>query len=191
MKLSILIPSTHDRNEILCELIDHLKYQIDELKCEEEVEIILNVDNSELSIGAKRQQMIYQATGEYLTFIDSDDWVADEYIEEILLAIEDSPDVVSIKGYMTHDGKKRENFIIAKDLPYITITDTKGDNSYLRHSNHLAPIKTEIARKIGYKDLKFAEDYDYSLRLKNSGLLKTEIRIDTTDMYHYRYKKNK
>lgn len=79
---------------------------------------------------------------------------------------------------------------ISKDLPYITITDGAGNNEYARFNNHLSPIKKSIALQIGFKDLKFAEDYDYALRLKNSGLIKSEYFINH-DMYHYRYVKNK
>jgi len=175
---------------MLDELIDHLKYQIDECVANDKVEILTDIDGGELSVGAKRQKLIELSKGHYICHIDSDDWVSNDYVEWILLAIEDSPDVIGFSGYMTHDGIKRENFNISKDLAYITIIDGNGNNEYSRFNNHLSPIKKSIALQIGFKDLKFAEDYDYALRLKNSGLIKTEVFIPH-ELYHYRYIKNK
>lgn len=190
MKLSILIPSTHNRDSMLYELIDNLYNQIDEGKLKDEIEIITDIDNFELSVGFKRQRLIEKAKGEYLCFIDSDDLVSKDYIELVYLAITKSPDVVSFNGYMTTDDKSRDNFKIMKDLPYITITDVHGNKEHLRFNNHLSPIKREIALKIGYKDLRFAEDYDYAKRLKESFLIKTEYYINS-ELYHYRYKTKK
>jgi hypothetical protein len=186
IKLSLLIPTTYSRKDMLAELLDHLKYQIDKCGALDTVEIIIDEDGGESSVGSKRQGLIESARGEFVVHIDSDDWVSSDYIECILLAIESNPDVIGFEGYMTHDGERRENFKISKDLLYITIKDGYGKNEYLRFNNHLSPIKRDIALKIGFKDMKFAEDYDYALRLKESGLIKTEVYIPK-DLYHYRY----
>ena len=190
IKLSVLIPSTYNRQSMLDELLDHLKYQIEDCSAEESVEIMTDIDGGELSVGKKRQRLIEAANGLYVVHIDSDDLVPNDYLERILLALESEPDVIGFDGYMTHDGVNRENFKISKDLPYITIKDATGSNQYARFNNHLSPIKKSIALQIGFKDLKFAEDYDYALRLKESGLIKKEVYINH-DMYHYRYQKNK
>lgn len=190
MKLSILIPSTEDRNKMVFLLLEHLHNQIEKENVVADVEIITDIDNGEISVGAKRQRLIEKARGEYLIFIDSDDWVSDDYLKLIISAIGNNPDVVGFNGYMTHNGINREGFQISKDLSYITIKDAKGNNFYSRHTNHLCPIKREIALKIGYRDMKFQEDYDYAVRLKKSGLLKTEHFIDS-ELYHYKYVKNK
>jgi glycosyltransferase involved in cell wall biosynthesis len=186
MKLSILIPTTYSRKEMLAELLEHLKHQIEECGALDTVEVIIDEDGGESSVGSKRQRLLESANGEFVVHIDSDDWVSKDYIESILLATEINPDSIGFEGYMTHDGDRKENFKISKDLPYITTIDGYGNNEYLRFNNHLTPIKREIALKIGFKDMKFAEDYDYALRLKESGLIKTEVYIPK-DLYHYRY----
>ena len=53
-----------------------------------------------------------------------------------------------------------------------------------RPCNHLNPVRTSIARQIGFPDKNHGEDADYSDRLLESGLLKTEMII-TPPMYHY------
>lgn len=190
IKLSILIPSIFDRKEMLGKLLDDL---YDQMLCEaatHEVEIITDVDDGILSIGKKRQGMIERAKGEYVVQVDDDDELPNYYIKEILKAMEENPDVIGFDGYMTTNGKNRENFKISKDLPYTSIWDAHGNKEYVRFNNHLSPIKREIALNIGFKDMRFGEDYDYAKRLKESGLVKTEVYIHK-DMYHYKYIKNK
>lgn len=189
--LSVLIPTLPDRKDFLFDLLDELHYQMEQRNIENEVEIITDDTGKHLSIGAKRQRLLEKAKGKYITFIDDDDEILNDYLWVIISGIKSTkPDVVSFNGYMTTNGINMENFKIRKDFPYITLRDTNGKNEYLRYNNHLSPIKREIALKIGYKDLSFAEDYDYAKRLKESGLIKTEYYFDD-DLYHYKYIPNK
>jgi glycosyltransferase involved in cell wall biosynthesis len=187
MILSILIPTTPDREKCLYELLSELHSQMEKLNAEGEVEILVEIDNKKLSIGSKRQMLLERAKGEYILMIDDDDAVSENYLSAILEAIEKyKPDAIGFSGFMTTDGRKRENFKISKDLPYVTIQDAFGNKEHLRFNNHLSPIRKDVALKIGFKDMAFGEDYDYAKRLKESGLIKTEIYINE-DLYHYKY----
>src|SRR6478736_2156247 len=90
IKLSILIPTVVGREEKLQRLMDVLDPQFDELVKEAintgemPVEIIIDKDNKEVSIGAKRQRLLERAMGEYVVFIDDDDLVSETYIQDIL-----------------------------------------------------------------------------------------------------------
>jgi len=186
MKLSILIPSTNDRQEMLDVLLFCLLKEIEFLGAEDIVEILFEIDNKEISTGAKRNMLLNKAKGDYVVFVDSDDQVHPEYISEVLKAIESEPDVIGFDGYMTTNNERRENFKISKELPYIAMKDAYGNTEYLRFNNHLSPIKRSIALQIGFKDIYIAEDYDYAVRLKASGLIETEVYINK-DMYHYKF----
>ncbi len=177
IKLSILIPTTESRREMFGNLMLHLNNIITD-----EIEIISICDNKEMSIGAKRQKQLEMAKGEYVTSIDSDDWVPSYYIDRILGAIKTKPDCI---GFL----------INCKGTPGVTASASNkwnawGDNvggfDYVRTIYHKNPIKRSIALQIGYKDLRFAEDHDYSLRLKQSGLLQSEEFINEV-MYEYRF----
>jgi glycosyltransferase involved in cell wall biosynthesis len=188
--LSILIPSTFDREEMLFNLLKNLYEQIITEGASRHVEIISDVDDGTLSIGAKRNLLLERASGNFVVYIDSDDEVSNDYLHEVLKAIEQNPDVVSFNGYMSTDGKNKEQFKINKDLLYTTIWDAHGHKTYLRFNNHLSPVKREIALQIKFPDIRFAEDYDYAVRLKNSGLVKTQVYIEK-ELYHYKYVTNK
>lgn len=189
--LSILIPTTYDRQEMLYNLLYDLHEQIEKIDSSDEIEIITELDNRVLNVGKKRQILLEKSKGEYVVFIDDDDWVSDEYIFEIIQAIKiNNPDVIGFEGHMTTNGVNSENFKISKDLPYTTIYNPFGFNEYLRFNNHLSPIKRNIAIQIGYADIRFGEDYDYAKRLKESFLINTETYLPKA-LYHYKYVKNK
>lgn len=184
--LSVLIPTTHSRQELLYGLLSELHKQADELNIYNSIEIIVELDGGELTVGCKREILLEKAKGKYVVHIDDDDEISADYLKEIVKAIYTNCDVVGFEGYMTTSGSKRENFKISKNLPYMTVQDAYGNNEYLRFNNHLCPIKREIALQIGFKDVRIFEDYDYALRLKQSRLIKTETYIPKS-LYHYRY----
>ena len=182
MKLSILIP-VHERHvSKLSQLLQNIYAQIGSFS--NEIEILHFVNNGEKSIGEYRQMLLSKAVGDYVVFIDADDQISLEYVNSIMVAILSNPDCIGLKGTMTTNGGKHETWEISKNLPYDQQRRLKGLFHYRRFTNHLAPIKRSIALQIGYKSLKFGEDYDYAKRLHDSRLCKTEIKINK-EIYHY------
>lgn len=185
-KLSILIPSTYDRTEMTFSLVMSIMKQVRLLElAEDDIQVLPLIDNYQATTGAKRNKLLEMATGDYVCHIDSDDEISDDYIGEVLKAIESNPDVIGFNGYMTTNGIDRCNFRISKDLPYSASRDING-TCFLRYNNHLSPIKKEIALAIKFPEVSFGEDYDYATRLKESGLIKTEVYIEK-DLYHYKF----
>lgn len=179
IKLSILIPSTFDRAEMTELLVDYLEFQ-SEFRL---VEIITDIDNKEVSIGAKRQRMLEKAKGEYVVMIDSDDWVPTDYVDQILKAIELNPDCVGHQIECQGTPGKTESV----SNRYLKWAEKQRGFDYLRTPYPKNPIKREICLKIGYKDLRYGEDHDFSQRLKASRLIKSENYISKV-LYFYRYK---
>lgn len=196
-KLSILIPSLVSRIETRQELIDGLKVQIGcknemfikhptytvEIFSGDEAEIILIVDNKEMTTGAKRNLLLETASGEYISFIDDDDWVAPQYFSDFKKAVVSNPDCISFSGWITEDGMKRVDWELSKDFENRTVF-RGGMKFYERTVNHLCFVKRNIALQAGFPDKSNAEDKFFSERLKH--LVKTEIKIREL-LYHYRY----
>lgn len=159
-------------------------------------EILVYSDNKEISVGLKRQRLLESATCNYIVFVDDDDTVKSDYIKKILQTIWKSPvdnhkynnlkilDSIGFKIECDMEGKKE--LAIASNK-YSDWCENKDGFRYCRTPYHKTPIKREIALQIGYKDMRFGEDYDYSKRLKESGLIKNEVFIDEV-MYYYNYK---
>lgn len=184
MKLfSILIPSLENRRAALHTLLHELSKQT--VGFEEKVEVITLIDNKEITTGAKRNELLKKATGKYIAFIDDDDRIYSRYVREILAACETDCDCVSISGLMTTNGSKPIRWQISKDFKDETVKKFNKPY-YLRHTNHLAPVKREIALKCGFPDKSNAEDSEYSKRLRESGLLRVEVKIEPL-LYHYRF----
>lgn len=177
-KLSILICSLQERQEKLNRLMEVLKPQIND-----EVEVIIKSDSRQMSIGTKRNSLLNEAKGEYIAFIDDDDVVSADYVNKILSAIESKPDCCGIQGTITFQGRCPRTFI--HSLEYANWFEK--DNIYYRCPNHLNPVKRELALKVGFKEVNFGEDRDYSTRL--FPLLKTEIMISDS-IYYYLFEKS-
>lgn len=171
--LSILICTIPNRVHMLTHLMKELNRQAEGY----DVEILH--DNAKGSIGSKRQRLLEAATGDYVAFIDDDDEVNPQYVKLIIEAM--GCDAIGFEGEITTNGRNKKRFSISMHHNY----EEKG-GVYYRYNNHLSPVRREIALTIGYKDMQFAEDFDYAMRLKESGLIKTEKYL-YTPMYFYKY----
>lgn len=177
--LSILICSLASRNALLDVLMAHLRKQIGDRT--DQVELIAVSDNKEKTTGYKRQQLLELAKGEYVVFIDDDDWVYDYYVDEMLKACESGADCFAINGIMTTDGQHEVKWYLSKDFKNEDGREN-GKTIYLRHTNHITAVKRTIALTAGFPDKSNAEDKYYSDRL----VLKTQHVIERP-MYWYRF----
>ena len=176
MKLSILICHLYSRAKEFERLRDVIVLQLTN-----DVEILVESDNGELSTGAKRNKLLKRSIGKYVAFIDDDDLVSEDYVSKILKAIESDPDCCSLQGEITMtQNKKRIKRIFKHSLQYDHWFEK--DKIYYRCPNHLNAIKKELALQIKFPDKDTGEDRDFSTRI--FPLLKTEEHIDGT-IYFY------
>jgi hypothetical protein len=140
-------------------------------------------------VGEKRNLLIGQSKSEYIWFVDDDDVVEPCAITEISEAIKTGVDVITYNGYMTTDGKNREDFEIKIGSLYETET-RNGKRFYKRFPNHICPMKRAIAESVKFEHVNYQEDYKFAKELNDRGLLKTSVHIDK-DIYHYRYRTKK
>lgn len=185
--LSILIPSTFDREEQLNKLLLSLSIQTVPIANKGKVEILTEIDNKETPTGTKRNILLQRSIGKYVVGIDSDDHVSINYVSHILEAAEMDCDAIGINGAMTTNGGPPIKWFISKDNGYCASKDAKGEEIYLRWNNHISPIKREIAIKFKFPDIYHGEDFIWSKQIHDSGLIKTETIINSP-LYHYDYK---
>ena len=171
---------------MLAVLLGNLYDQIEKLGAEEKVEVLVEADNGEMPTGTKRNILMQQATGVYVTAIDDDDDVPHYYIEEILKAAEQDCDAMAINGIITTDSKDEKKWFISKDNQYKASFDENGKEYYERYQNHISPIKRLIASQFKFLDIRQGEDFEWCTRIKNSGFIRTEAKIEKP-MYHYKF----
>ena len=190
IKLSILIPSIFERSESFNSLVSNLKAQINSCGFDNSVSIISLIDNrGDMSVGNKRNLLIEMAKSEYIVFVDDDDVPANDYVLELMTAIQSNADVIPINGFMTTNGAHRAYWEMGINLPYDTIK-LNGKVSYRRFPNHIACMKRELILPYKFKDISFGEDYEWAKRLNDNKVFKTEHRI-TKPIYHYVFTKQR
>jgi glycosyltransferase involved in cell wall biosynthesis len=185
VKLSILIPTLNEPREI--RLLARLRTVLDPQvkRYSDQVEIMINDAGRGMPTGSKRNELIAGSDGEYFCFIDDDDIIPDYYVEELLNAIEQGPDVITFIGYMTTNGVRREDFTIKLGSDYAT---RKGH--HYRYPNHLCCFKRSVVEHVKFEARWLGEDFQWATEIMNQGLLKTEVHI-SKHMYWYDYDRNK
>lgn len=182
IKLSILVPTVPRRiDNFFPKLINELLRQCVDRN---DVEVLGLFDNKKRSIGAKRQSMLDITSGEYVVFIDDDDRVAEDYISEILNALQNNPDadcVVFDSIYTSNTGDK----LYCKygiEFEYNRVGD-----KWTGKPAHTMVYKTELAKKHKYADKLWEEDKDWVIRACKD--IKNQVRIDKV-LYYYDFNTN-
>lgn len=175
MKLTVAICGLQERIESLTKVYKKLISQ----SKGKPVEVICVIDNRSLSLGAKRNLALDRAKGEYISFVDDDDDISDNYIDLILQWAYDC-DVLTYKTQYWYNGNKG-NVVF-----YSTrITEQRNlQDRYERFANAICCWRTEFARKVRYSDITFGEDTDFGLR---AIALQPNEKFINAVMYHHLY----
>lgn len=176
--LSVLIATLGQRGALLARLLDGLMPQVD--KQDGRVRVIAYWDNGESHIADKRQALVEATTTDYLCFVDDDDTVTGDYVEEILRALESWPDYVGLWMMVHKDGEPHRRAELS--LKHRGWFD--GPEYYCRDITHENPIRTSIAKSVDFRDKPAHEPEDTPWAAKLRGRLKTEAFIDKV-LYHY------
>jgi len=187
--LTICIPTVVGREAKFNMLYDHIREQIREYGLGKKVEIIVEKDNKEMSIGAKRQKMYERAKGLYSVQIDDDDNVPFEFCKRVIEAIEaEQSDCIGYIEECHFDGRNVGNSLFSKDYPdwIENLNPPVVKNGHIcvrvRTPFFKTPIKTEICLKVGVANMRHGEDHEFSRRVLP--FLKTETFIPEK-MYLY------
>ncbi len=179
--LSILICSLNSRANLLARITGQLNPQIENDNLQSEVEVLISSDDGQKSIGQKRNELVKQASGKWICFVDDDDYVCDSYVRLIMKALRDGdPDCVGLTGEIMWKGTWRK-FI--HSLRYTKYENLPGP-VFVRPPNHLNPVKAEIVRRVKFPEINRGEDTRYAMTLCKAGLIKTEKFIKEV-LYFY------
>lgn len=180
---TIMIPTLVGRESTFTDLYLKILDQIIRNGLYKEVDIIFFKDNRKYNVGFKRNKLLEQARGKYVSFVDDDDMVSDDYVKLIYRALLKNPDCVSLIGLITFDGKNPKRFY--HSIKYDSFFE-RG-NIYYRPPNHLNPIRKSIAAQFKFPEINFGEDSDWAMQICRSKLLKSEEVIKTV-YYYYLFK---
>lgn len=174
MTLSILVATVGRRNQQFLDLMEDLTKQAERWP----IEIIAYWNNGELPISEIRQQLLEEATTDYVCFVDDDDTVPVYYCDEIMWAL--GKDYVGFEVQLFE--KDRLMPRVFHSIKYGVWHD--DDYGYYRGVTHLNPIKREIALKAKFTGDEAGEDEDWARMV--TPYVRSENYIDKI-MYYYRH----
>jgi glycosyltransferase involved in cell wall biosynthesis len=136
-------------------------------------------------LGTKRNDMLNMAQGDYVVFVDDDDRIADDYVEQLLDATSVGADIICFDVLVSINGA--EPVVCHYSNQYQSDWNEPSENkkvmkAYHRLPNHIMAVKRELALATKYKQILRGEDADYALRLKP--LLNTQHTIEKA-LYYY------
>ena len=187
LKLSILICTVPSRISTLEALIDELNYQI----VASPVEFISLGDNKRMSVGAKRNNLLALARGEWLCFVDDDDSITVNYVEILLKTINDYPTdkkVICFKGTQTSNGAKDLDFKFNRKYGMNHRVVNDGPQFRGMMPNHLCVWKSEIAKKERFQEVNLGEDHRWATAMMEHYTEEEQVLLDQF-LYHYEFDK--
>lgn len=152
--------------------------------------IVLLENNSENhGPGSTRNIGLDYANGEYLYFMDADDWVDEELLQCAVDRMQETDaDIVQFGAIYERNNKKGSEQYYWKGKDILTKDEIKKDYFYYRKENrnslwmHL--FRSRVVKDIRFENIIIGEDISYIM----DALCKAEkIAYITKALYHYRY----
>lgn len=163
--LSILIPSIpariHQRVALEMELRRQHQHLIDQGMLGE-IEVLVDDRPGFLkggpSIGSKRGDLVKQAQGLYLCFLDDDESIAPNYVDTLLRLCNTGADVCTFRAMV-----KLETAwgLVDMRLAYKVNDQFTPEHTLRRPPWHTCPVKTEFAKLYEFQDKSNAEDFSW------------------------------
>jgi len=181
--LTIMLPTTVDRRYSFYRLLSDILTQVCDLEVHGKVEILIDEDEKQKSIGKKRQDLLERSKGEFVVGIDSDDEISRDYIFEIMRALKYNPQVDHV-GFLENcwiDGQESKSIFSIRHQKW----DENADGyDHIRCANPKSVIRRTKALEVGFEDSRYGEDRLFSEKV--TPLLTSEVFIEK-ELYLYRY----
>lgn len=182
---SILVPTVPERVDVRRPLMDSLHRQAAE---HPEVEVLLVEDNRSIPYHAKLNRMAAIASGVYVSYVDDDDWIADDYVAAIVAALRRSPEV---------DAVLFDTVWTLDDGPPVAVhyglgnPVRNGPDGFYRPPEQRHPIRREIILSMPYKPPDYGADTNWALSVDHHRLIRSTCApenrsIGAPPLYHHR-----
>jgi len=177
IQLSILTPAVPSRIEQVNGLRAMIAAQI---RDNMPIEHLILFDNKRRTVGEKRDALLRIALGEYVAFVDDDDFVSDDYVALILQKTWLGPDVITFRQQATVNDQIAEiEFRLGHpNQPFLPGTLVK------RNAWHICAWRRSLAIASHFPASNYGEDWAFAAPLCQ--VAKTEEHIPKT-LHFYRH----
>jgi hypothetical protein len=162
------------------------------------VELLYLLDNRRRLVGAKRNDLLHAARGEFISFIDDDDEVAINYIDKVLAGIVQArkagADVVCFpqRATLSPAGITHECTYSIKHLERpldqrrkLEPTSTPGTLNWSGPPAHTMVWRRELVKDIPFEDKQFGEDVLWCDIAASRA--KGEVQLAGDPLYFYKF----
>ena len=175
---TILVATLGQRQDLLRRMLDGLLPQV--VAADGRVKVLAYWDNGQASIAAKRQALLDAADSDYVSFVDDDDTVSDDYVSAVLTALRQRRDYIGFKLTVYQDGHRLGTS--HHSLRYGGWVNRGGD--YFRDITHINPMRTDIAQAARFDLTVPGQPEDTTWVAQLRGRLVSEVFIPRV-LYHY------
>lgn len=172
----ILICSIPHRAQMLTELLGELERQH-----QAGVGVLVCQDNVQMQYGDKCQRLLDASIADYVSFLDDDDWITDDFITAIREALDQEPDYVGFKVQYTEDGVQQMPVYHSLQYPGWV----NNPEALYRDIVHFNPIRRDLAIQSQWAG-GCGADRHWADGLRALGCVKSEVFIDR-ELHHYRH----
>jgi hypothetical protein len=177
---SICIPTLASRQEKFLSLLQLLLPQAE--ACEAGVEVVALYNNGERPLANVKQDLLMSAHGSYISFVDDDDRVADDFVPVIAAAMAgEQADYIAFRHALYEDGVLNPTTVVT-GIQYNGWYDDPP-RALIRDVTQINPVRATIARQADFRAHGYPfEDVAYVSAIRP--LLHIQVSIERV-MYHY------
>jgi hypothetical protein len=147
-----------------------------------DVEIFVLLDNRALSIGAKRKSLLDIARGRHFAFLDSDDRVADDFVDVVLACVSADTDLLIYRTIAEISGAP--DCLCDYEIGSARIHSGNPWTHYVGPPAHHHVWRTDLVRDIPFPDQNVGEDFAWTAQAQTC--VKNYVKTDRV-LYYYRY----
>jgi hypothetical protein len=179
---SILVPTLGERRPLFERLMAGLLPQTEPYGGR--VQVVGWHNDGSPSLPKIRQSMVLGATTDYVCFVDDDDLVSPDYVDEVVTALGERPDYVGFQVQCYSDGAPIA--VAYHSLEHRSWRNLRG--RFERDISHINPIRTALARQASFTVARtgMAEDRVWANQLRRMRIVRTEVVVPQI-LYHYLY----
>ena len=131
------------------------------------------------------------AKGQYITFIDSDDWVAPEYCQRLYETMTACNAQIAVGSYSRMVGKKAHpaQYFRPSENQHVACPPNEAVHYFVECSNAVwgKMYKAELLENIKFPEGRLAEEYGFQLKALQKA---TTVGFCNSHIYHYRIRGN-
>lgn len=151
--------------------------------------VVLHRENGGLSAARNTgiEWALVNSSSEYITFIDSDDWVHPQYLEQLFQAVKSSNAGVSVVGFERVEEDQKEKLRSLDDVP--NAEEMSAEDFFINHQWDFNYAWGKLYRKIYFETVRYPEGKNFEDTFTTYKVLFDGKRVSFIDypLYYYYY----